>query len=202
MSSASGVSSRGGGKASVLSLPGLVRLRVLGLIVAIGVVAAACANGTYPLDIFYEMHYQQSYSSHEPPRLSPPASAVPVTGVEVSGVENPYADLGVTKEAETLFSTNCTICHGATGQGDGTVLEKYIMNPGTYNYTPIAGLDPDLTSDGPGHAQSISGFEVYSWVTNGAVVMPSFEKLLSVRERWLLVSYIHSCLGSTGDCPD
>ena len=179
----------------------LVRLRVLGLMAVVGVVAAACANGTYPLDIFYEMHYQQSYSSHEPPRLSPPASAVPVTGVEVSGVENPYSDLGVVPEAARLFSTNCAICHGTKGQGDGTVLAKYIMNASTYNYTPVAGLDPDLTAAEIGNAQAISGFEVYSWITNGAVVMPPFEKLLSVKERWLLVNYIHGCLGPETDCP-
>ncbi|GIT69662.1 MAG: hypothetical protein Ct9H300mP27_07660 [Chloroflexota bacterium] len=35
-----------------------------------------CSQGSYPLDIFYEMHYQPIYKSHEPPRLSVPDTAV------------------------------------------------------------------------------------------------------------------------------
>ena len=46
---------------------------------AAGLVAAAlaallltaCEGGSYAVDIFPEQHYQQSYKSGEPPRLSP-----------------------------------------------------------------------------------------------------------------------------------
>ena len=58
-------------------VPGLVGLA---LALAAGLLAAGCSQGAYPLDIFYEMHYQPSYKAHEPPRLSPPASAVPWYG--------------------------------------------------------------------------------------------------------------------------
>jgi mono/diheme cytochrome c family protein len=33
---------------------------------------------------------------------------------------------------------------------------------------------------------------LYTWITNGATVMPAFSKLLSVEERWLLVNYIRT----------
>ena len=41
-----------------------------GIAVLFGIVLVGCSQGTYPVDIFYEQHYQQSYRSHEPPRLT------------------------------------------------------------------------------------------------------------------------------------
>ena len=41
----------------------------LGIAALFGIVLVGCSQGTYPVDIFYEQHYQQSYRSHEPPRL-------------------------------------------------------------------------------------------------------------------------------------
>ena len=34
---------------------------------------------TYPLDIFPEMHYNQSYKTQEPPALTAPSDSVPIT---------------------------------------------------------------------------------------------------------------------------
>jgi len=168
----------------------LVRLRTLTLlgVVAFSAVALGCANGTYPLDLFYEMHYQQSYSSHEPPRLSVPQGAVPITGVEVPTADNPFSPGERLEDGKQLFMTNCVFCHGPGGRGDGPVLENF-MRP-IYGYVPIPELNPDLTSSEPGHANAISDIEIYSWITNGFIVMPAFKKLLSEEERWLLVNYI------------
>ena len=55
-------------------------LPLVGLAIVAGMLAVGCSQGSYPLDIFYEMHYQPSYKVQEPPRLSPPASAVPWYG--------------------------------------------------------------------------------------------------------------------------
>ena len=48
------------------------------LLVVLGTVALACSTGSYPVDVFTEMHYQQSYRSQEPPRLMPAEGAVPL----------------------------------------------------------------------------------------------------------------------------
>lgn len=176
------------------------RLVIAALLVVAGVTAAACANGTYPLDIFYEMHYAQSYGAHEPPRLSPPESAVPITGRGLAPAEVPKPGEGL-DEGARLFATNCVICHGPQGKGDGLVLATMKREP--YEYKTIEALSPDLTSAKPGHAQSIPDETVFGWITSGVVVMPSFAKLLSEEERWLLVNYIRGCLGDVGlpDCP-
>lgn len=108
-------------------------LLAVGLLVAL--VAVGCSRGTYPIDFFYEMHYQQSYSSHEPPRLSPPEDAVPITGKEllitsedVAELTNPLLQdevrLGV-REGAQLFATNCAFCHGDEGRGGWSGLEYY-----------------------------------------------------------------------------
>ena len=46
------------------------RLLIAGLVLVAALAAVGCTSGSYPVDIFYEQHYQQSYKSHEPPRLS------------------------------------------------------------------------------------------------------------------------------------
>ena len=166
----------------------LGKLRLLALLVVAGVVAAACAEGTYPLDIFYEMHYQQSFHSHEPPRLTAPGDAVPITGRALLTTENPIAGEMVAEGAQ-LFARNCVFCHGELGQGDGPVLQtmKDVYGYGTdarpYTITPI------LTDD---FVTNQSDVAIFGWITNGVTVMPPFNKLLSVEERWLLVNYIRS----------
>ena len=97
---------------------------VFGLALLIGLLAVVgCSQGSYPLDVFYEMHYQQSYKAHEPPRLSAPASAVPVYA--------PQQATSFTLDGEHLYQVNCSMCHGATGKGDGSVLQKMINTYGS-----------------------------------------------------------------------
>ena len=166
------------------------RAKLLAVIALVAIVAAGCANGTYPLDFFYEMHYQQIYQSHEPPRLSPPASAVPVTGRDLPSTTNPIEGLRA-EEGERLFQTNCVICHGISGRGDGLVVQKFLE----YGYTFAPDLSPDLTSTaGAGYAARIPDDQVFAWITAGVSngLMPSFSKLLTVEERWLLVNYIRT----------
>ena len=161
---------------------------LVGLLVLLGVVAAGCASGTYPLDLFYEMHYQQSYHSHEPPRLSAPQGAVPITGRDVLATENPIPGQRV-EEGARLFAANCVFCHGDKGKGDGPVLqimkEKYGYGTDDRPYT----ITPDLTDD---FVKNQADVGLFAWITNGVTVMPTFDKLLSVEERWLLVNYMRA----------
>ncbi len=173
-------------------------------LVALLAVAAGCANGTYPLDFFYEMHYQQSYQSHEPPRLSPPSAAVPVTGKDLSlltltreellALENPRVGPDGTRQGletgKRLFQVNCAMCHGSLGEGDGKVLE--IMRQ-DYGYQ--VKLDPDLTTLGSTTDATLFGIIsdrdlVFSGIEGW--VMPQFRRLLTDDERWMLVNYIRA----------
>ena len=53
-----------------------LRLLVAGIGLFAVLAVLGCTSGSYPVDIFYEQHYQQSYKSHEPPRLAGVAGAV------------------------------------------------------------------------------------------------------------------------------
>lgn len=184
----------------------LLRLGLLGALVTI--FAASCAEGTYPLDFFYEMHYQPSYHPQEPPRLMPAEGAVPITGKDVTlkvavdeldTIINPIPGEGVERGAE-LYAINCSMCHGVGGQGDGQVLKTMIEK---YGYTPK--LNTNLTlvnvfgySDGKLFA-TISNRdlrpEIAALDPSTNRVMPQFQKLLTAQERWMLVNYLKTLGG-------
>jgi mono/diheme cytochrome c family protein len=140
--------------------------------------AVGCAQGSYPLDIFYEMHYQQSFRSHEPSRLSVPGSAV-------AWFPPPKAT-SFTDDGQHLFEVNCSMCHGETGQGNGPVLQRMID---VYGYQPA--ITPDLTSDQV-RAAGVPGIQAF--MASGVVVMPSFSKLLTEHERQLIAEYVVNCI--------
>ena len=147
---------------------------VLAAIVLLSFVVAGCARGTYPLDFFYEMHYQQSYKSHEPPRLSAPESSVAF----FEGPKSTSFNTG-----QHLFIVNCSMCHGLDAKGTGLVLRTLIDS---YGYEPV--VTPDLTTLPDG---SIEPFLIATSRPFGPdSVMPPFGKLLSAQERKAIGDYI------------
>ena len=156
-------------------------LPLVGLAIVAGMLAVGCSQGSYPLDIFYEMHYQPSYKAHEPPRLSAPASAVPFYA-------NPEA-ANAAMDAEQLFEINCAMCHGAEGKGDGVVLLTMME---TYGYTPTVPADLTALDDPLMIAKDLAG--VTNIMTGGLSVMPSFSKLLSPAEIDAVANYVVNCL--------
>ncbi len=152
---------------------------LLGISLLVGLVAlAGCSQGSYPLDIFYEMHYQPSYKAHEPPRLSVPASAV--------AWFPPPPATSFANDGGHLFQVNCSMCHGSAGKGDGPVLKKMMEQ---YGYQPA--ITPDLTSDQV-KAQGTEG--ITAFMRSGVVVMPNFSKLLTDDEMRLVAEYVVNCL--------
>jgi len=171
----------------------------------LGLLLTACAStGSYPRDVFTEMHYQQSYRSQEPPRLAPPRDSVPVTGREIVYTFDEYKTLQVPAavaagydpaRASKLYRVNCALCHGAQGKGDGPMRAF------------LTGFPPaDLT--GPASQTSTEG-ELFGFINYGGRIgfaaaqrgiespspMPAFSKLLTAEERWLLVLFIKSLAG-------
>ena len=152
------------------------------LAVVVGMLASACGatlpgRGSYPLDIFYEMHYQQSYKSHESPRLSGVADAV-------AWFPAPKSTAFDTGSGRYLFAVNCSMCHGAEGKGDGPVLIKMIN---TYGYQVKA--DPDLSGD---LVASFPDAVIETFMVSGIDVMPSFSKLLGAEQRQAIIQYLRT----------
>ena len=161
---------------------------------AVLLLAIGCGGDSYPIDFFPEMHYQASFRSQEPPRLAPPAESVPVTGKErqytagqLANMRNPVAlSSRNIARGKQLFLTNCAMCHGTEGKGDGPVAEKFKANNAT---TVPADLSLPATQDkAPGL--------IWSIVTNGGLNMPTFRYLLTEEQRWLLVLFIEEEVGT------
>ena len=153
------------------------------------VAAAGCTgNRTYPIDIFQEMHYQASKQSQEPPRRMPPPDSVPTSGKEVQlsaeqllTVANPVARTQSNLDrGETLYQTNCSMCHGKSGKGEGPVALKFKAANAT---TLPTNLSLPTTQD------KAAG-QIWGIITNGGLNMPAFRNLLTPEERWLLVLYL------------
>ena len=159
-------------------------LPLVGLAIVAGLLAVGCSQGSYPLDIFYEMHYQPSYKAHEPPRLSPPASAVPWYG---STPPQPTSFAGSGKH---IFETNCAMCHGVTGEGDGQVLGRMIVDYG-YQATDAPLLNPNLKSEA---ARGLDRDALRGVLTGGVNIMPSFSKLLTENQIELVLDYVEDCI--------
>jgi len=142
----------------------------------LGLALVGCTQGAYPVDIFYEQHYQQTYRSGEPPRLLGVADAVAFYPPTASTVTNTGAG---------LFRVNCQMCHGADAKGAGPVLNE-LRND--YGYQTI--VDPNLTN------RSAALIELRLGATSRPLgptsVMPPFGKLLSVKERAAIAQYISS----------
>ncbi len=166
-----------------------VRALLTGLALLAGLLALGCSQGAYPLDIFYEMHYQPSYKAHEPPRLSPPESAVPFF--------DPPAATAFNLDGQHLYEVNCAMCHGAAAKGDGAVLNTMIE---TYAYTPAVPADLTALDDPLMIAKDYDG--VRNIVVGGLQVMPSFAKLLTEAEIDAVSRYVADCLqgANLGEC--
>jgi mono/diheme cytochrome c family protein len=183
--------------ARVWSRRGLLLLAIA----AVGVVLAGCSRGSYPLDFFSEMHYNQSYKIQEPPSLSAPSDSVPLTGREVEysvadapGLVNPVAvSAAMLQQGQVLYQINCAVCHGATGLGDGPMREK--LTTAGYRGTPANLTTSGSVSAGEGGMAFLvitKGFAGAFGMPPDQFVMPPFGKLITAEDRWTLVHYLRS----------
>lgn len=161
-------------------------LVILGMFVITG-----CEVGNYPLDIFPEMHYQQSYRTQEPPMVPTPQGSVPTSGREIPpdlgtamSMENPLSgNPEAIVAGEQLFRINCAACHGPAGDGVSPVGTKFAES----GVRP----PPSLVADNSAAAASPDGF-IFGVITNGIGNMPALWKLLTPDERWSVITYLRT----------
>jgi len=104
---------------------------------------------------------------------------------EFAGLANPFAeDADAILAGAEIFATNCTPCHGETGEGDGPA---------------AAGLDPKPADLADGAMMGMAGDDYLFWrVTAGGTMepfnsaMPSWEQVLTEEQRWQVISYIRT----------
>ncbi len=142
------------------------------------------------------MEIQPSYGTQENP-LPVPAQSIPVEGpAYIPGAGAPLnpvpADETSIARGAELFQIHCLMCHGATGQGNGTISAFLVKKK-----------PADLTSD---LVQSKSDGSLFLTISNGIFnpnntlfpgtefsgQMPPLNENLTVRERWDLVNFLRT----------
>jgi len=96
------------------------------------------------------------------------------------GVKNPVGKAAGLTDGKQLFTTNCALCHGDGGKGDG---------PAGANLTPRPRNLGDKT------VQAQTDGELFWKISEGRGMMPSF-KSLPEKDRWSLVQYVRSFAAS------
>ena len=201
----------------------LRRLLALAFAAAAAAVLSACSVGAYPVDYFQEMHYSPAVRRQEPPVMNVPAEAVAYRGLgvaetslvaappydtmsteELAALEtNGLADVELVRETgAALFARNCSMCHGAAGDGQGNPLVVFSFPEEARPVDLTAAVTVDKT-DGA----------IFAAITNGQGVvaapdgagnlaawaelsnMPRFKKLLTAEERWAIVWHIRGLQG-------
>lgn len=129
----------------------------------------------------------------------PPPDSVPITGRETVPAPTTERELFKAKDeaaalrnpvpataesiarGASLYQTNCVVCHGKGGRGDGPVGRKFTRTP------PV-----DLNKK---YTQSQADGQLFFTLTRGRVAMPAYREALSQQERWDVINYVRSEFG-------
>lgn len=99
---------------------------------------------------------------------------------EAAAVPNPIADdADSISSGAALYATNCAICHGEIGEGDGPAASGLVMAPS------------DLHE---GHVQGLSDGALFYIISHGKpeTPMPAWENILEENDRWHVVNFLRT----------
>ncbi len=112
---------------------------------------------------------------------APPAQAPPATEVAAAVAAEPWvSNPEVVAKGQALFKTNCVLCHGEKGLGDGPAGQS--LNPKPRNY-----------SDGK-WKQGNSILAIFKTISKGVPgsSMAPYEGLLGEEDRWAVAQFVRS----------
>jgi mono/diheme cytochrome c family protein len=132
-----------------------------------------------------------------------PSMSVPITGAMAPGYMVSYAPMPQTVDSmsslanptpmsdasvangKKYYQINCTVCHGASGRGDGPATR--------YGFAGIS-IVMDMS-------KNRSDGYLFGMIRNGRGLMPSYNRIEEM-DRWDLVNYIRALQGSGSAPPD
>jgi mono/diheme cytochrome c family protein len=113
---------------------------------------------------------------------------------KMSGIANPIpADSASVSRGRLLFQINCSVCHGARGEGGGRLL------PYTF---AMAGAN--LAVGAQGQLPAAAGYtdgKIFGIIRNGKRAMPSYARIED-NERWDIINYLRSLQGKVAIAAD
>ena len=105
----------------------------------------------------------------------PPAWVAPK---EAEAIKNPVTpSVPVLAEARTLYTANCSPCHGDKGRGDGPAASGLTPKPADHSSSIVQG-----ESDG----------SLFWKLSVGRNPMPAYKAAFNDQQRWELILYIRS----------
>jgi mono/diheme cytochrome c family protein len=126
------------------------------------------------------MEIQPSFRPLEDP-LPVPAGSIPIEGAALlpglGAPQNPVAADEVSlQRGQTLYEANCTLCHGASGVGDGPIGVFLTVKPANLTGPAVTGV-PDGNL-----------FVVVTYGVPGR--MPPLAENLTPRDRWDVINWV------------
>ena len=81
------------------------------------------------------------------------------------------------QKGKEMYEKKCALCHGVNGDGKGPA---------------SMGLNPKPTNFKDSHGEEMTDGEHFWKITTGKGAMPSYEKDLTIEERWHVINYINT----------
>lgn len=164
-------------------MPSLIpRVIFVGVLLVVPVtLLMALAFSFFNIPLPNQMVDQPSVGHEQGPRLAAPVNAVPVQGpVFIAGQparpKTPATAASVAHGQE-IYNSTCIMCHGKTGEGNGTLAAYF--NPKPANLTSA-------------QVQNLSDNELFTTITNGFNQMPPQAEGLFASERWDVVNFLRT----------
>lgn len=88
-------------------------------------------------------------------------------------------DAALLARGRQRFDINCSPCHGASGNGAGTVSNFWVGFPPTANLL----ADP---------AKALPEGQIFSTITHGKGLMGPYNGIITVSDRWAIVAYVRA----------
>jgi mono/diheme cytochrome c family protein len=171
--------------------------KALALILISTVTTSACTQfeqAMASIPVFSFMRNAPSFDPYEAPRPAPYGSVAydtpageslgPLESTEAglnefaARIRNPLAanDTLALRAGKVMFERNCTVCHGAIGDGKGP-----IVGPGKFPFAPDLRL-PITVGRADGY--------IYAIIRAGRGLMPAYGPRMNHLERWATVMYV------------
>lgn len=177
-----------------------MKLLVGGAVIATAILITSCRHEKPNIIFMPDMVYSPAYKAQK--AQTEAGMRLPVAGTVSREQESfPYNDvlaagagmknpLKRTKEnlmrGKQVFNTYCIVCHGASGEGDGTIVPKFPR-------------PPTLHSD---KIKNYADGSIFYVMTKGQNLMPSYAAQIVSQDRWAVVHYIRALQRSKKPTPE
>lgn len=85
------------------------------------------------------------------------------------------------KRGQEVFTVNCSLCHGPSGDGQG-ITSAYGVPVAANPNAKLNAISPAIYPDG----------RLFDTITHGRGLMGAYGPNLSVRDRWAVIAYVHT----------